>query len=84
MDAAPESLTVLLQDWAAGSEAARTQLMPLVYEDLKVLSRRMLRRESTSNNLTATALVHDLYLKLVRTEPVNWNDRRHFFSFARD
>ena len=73
---------MLLRDWAAGSEAARSQLMPLVYDDLKVLSRRMLRRESGSNNVTATALVHDLYLKLVRTEPVNWNDRRHFFSFC--
>lgn len=77
----PESITVLLQDWASGSESARSQLMPLVYEDLKVLSRRMLRRESNTS-LTATALVHDLYLKLVRYQPVNWNDRRHFFSFC--
>ena len=55
--------------------------MPLVYEDLKLLSRRMLRRESGSS-VTATALVHDLYLKLVRHEPMNWNDKRHFFSFC--
>ena len=76
----PESITLLLRDWAAGSEAARNELMPLIYQDLKVLSRRVLRRES-GGHVTATALVHDLYLKLVQHESMSWNDRRHFFSF---
>lgn len=75
------SITLLLREWAAGSANARDGLLPMVYEDLKVLSRRMLRRES-GGHVTATALVHDLYLKLSRYEAVNWNDRRHFFSFC--
>lgn len=78
---ADESITVLLKEWAEGSLAAREDLLPMVYEDLKVLSRRMLRRES-GQFVTATALVHDLYLKIAHYESVNWNDRRHFFSFC--
>lgn len=76
-----ESITILLQDWAAGATSARDDLLPLVYQDLKVLSRRMLRRES-GNQVTATALVHDLYLKLAHYKSVDWQDRRHFFSFC--
>lgn len=75
------SITVLLRDWATGSLAARDELMPLVYTDLKTLSRRLLRREHASD-LTTTALVHDLYLKLARCENLDWNDRQHFFSFC--
>jgi len=77
----PDSITVLLRDWASGSDSARTELMPLIYEDLKSLSHKMLRRES-SGQVTATALVHELYLRLVRYDAVTWNDRRHFFSFC--
>jgi len=74
-------ITELLQEWAGGSGEAREQLLPLVYEDLKSISRRVLRGEST-DQVTATALVHDLYLKLVKYDSVDWNDRKHFFSFC--
>jgi RNA polymerase sigma factor (TIGR02999 family) len=74
-------ITALLRDWATGSPAAPEALMPLVYQDLKLISRRLLRRESRSE-LTTTALVHDLYLKLVRGDSVDLNDRRHFFSYC--
>ncbi len=76
-----ESITLLLHDWASGSNAARNELMPLVYQDLKVLSRRILKRES-SRHVTATALVHDLFIKLVNHHSMTWNDRHHFFSFC--
>lgn len=76
-----DSITLLLRDWAAGSKEARNELIPLVYQDLKLLSRRILRGEK-GGQVTATALVHDLYLKLVRHDSMSWNDRRHFFSFC--
>lgn len=75
------SITVLLQEWSAGSPTARNELIPLVYNELKNLSQRVLGRESNPN-LTATALVHDLYLKLAHYDSVEWTDRAHFFSFC--
>ncbi len=74
-------ITVLLQQWAGGSSLAREELIALVYDDLKSISRRVLRNES-SGQVTATALVHDLYLKLANYNSVDWNDRKHFFSFC--
>jgi RNA polymerase sigma factor (TIGR02999 family) len=77
----PQSITALLQEWSAGSQTARNDLIPLVYNELKNLSQRVLGRESNPS-LTATALVHDLYLKLAHYDSVEWNDRAHFFSFC--
>lgn len=76
-----ESITVLLKDWASGSTSARDELMPLVYQDLKALSKRILRGEGASE-VTATALVHELYIKLSNCNSMSWNDRGHFFSFC--
>lgn len=76
-----QPITLLLRQWANGSAEAAQELMPLVYQDLKALSRRMLNRES-SNEATATSLVHDLYLKLARYDSIDWTDRRHFFCFS--
>jgi RNA polymerase sigma factor (TIGR02999 family) len=76
-----QPITMLLRQWASGSREAADELLPLVYQDLKVLSRRMLNRES-ANDATATSLVHDLYLKLAPLDSINWTDRRHFFCFS--
>jgi len=76
-----QHITVLLRQWASGSREAADELMPLVYQDLKALSRRLLNRES-SKDATATSLVHDLYLKLAPYDSVDWTDRRHFFCFS--
>jgi RNA polymerase sigma factor (TIGR02999 family) len=77
----PRSITSLLQEWSTGSPIARNELIPLVYNELKNLSQRVLGRES-DHSLTATALVHDLYLKLAHYDSVEWTDRAHFFSFC--
>ena len=77
----PRSITALLHEWSGGSPTARNELIPLVYNELKNLSRRFLGRESNPS-LTATALVHDLYLKLAHYDSVEWNNRAHFFSFS--
>ena len=81
MDPASPPITQLLRDWASGSEAAQTELMPFVYDHLKSISRGVLRGQNNSQ-VTATALVHDLYLKILRYDSVDWQDRTHFFSFC--
>lgn len=74
-------LTVLLRDWATGSADARDQLMALVYQELKRISAQIVQRERDPS-ITATALVHDLFVRLAGSSGIQWNDRRHFFAFC--
>ncbi len=65
-----------------GDESAAAQLLPLVYNELHALAERMLRREPADLTLQPTALVHEVYLKLVDQTRVHWQDRTHFFAVA--
>ncbi|MCA9262985.1 MAG: sigma-70 family RNA polymerase sigma factor [Planctomycetales bacterium] len=58
------------------------QLLLLVYQDLQRVARRKMSAESRGHTLTATALVHEAYLRLVREQRERWEDRGHFFSAA--
>lgn len=80
MDSA--DVTVLLSDLAKGDPEAASRLMPLVYEELRRIALRHMRRESTDHTLQATALVHEAYLKLVEQRSVEWQSRAHFFAVA--
>ena len=62
-------ITTLLKAWSAGDCMARDQLMPLVYNELKRLARRCMRKERTEATLQTTALVHEAYLRLVGLRP---------------
>jgi RNA polymerase sigma factor (TIGR02999 family) len=75
-------VTQLLLDWRGGNRAAYDALFPLVYEDLRKVASRYLRRESGGRDLTTTDLVHETYLKLVDVNRVNWQDRAHFLAVA--
>lgn len=75
-------VTQLLLDAHAGDEEAFQALMPLVYEELRVLARQHFRRERDDHTLTPTALVHEAYFKLVDQRRVAWNDRAHFYAVA--
>lgn len=75
-------VTQLLQDWSAGKQEARDQLLGLVYEPLRAIAGRHLNRERAGHTLQPTALVNELYLKLVDQRRVAWNDRAHFFAVA--
>lgn len=74
-------LTTLLQRWTAGDAAALDELVTSVYPDLHAMAARFLSRERPGT-LQATALVHDLYLKLLRQQPAGFENRRAFFGFA--
>lgn len=75
-------VTRLLLQWRAGSEAALEALLPLVYEQLRELAQRHLRRERGSHTLQRTALVHEAYLRMVDQKEVNWESRAQFFGIA--
>lgn len=63
--------------------AALDRLVPLVYDELRALARSRLRRERPDNSLQATALVHEVYLRLLGSaDQPAWNDRHHFFVVA--
>ena len=76
-----QNVTQLLHAWANGAEAARDELIPLVYDTLRRIARRRLRDERAGHSLEPTALVNEAYLKLVEQE-VSWQSRAHFFGVA--
>jgi len=75
-------VTQLLRDWSSGRQEARDELLGLVYEPLRAIAGRHLNREREGHTLQPTALVHELYLKLIDQRRVAWNDRAHFFAVA--
>lgn len=74
-------ITRLLSAWRGGDEAALDALVPLVYPQLRELARSCFRRERGLRTLQPTALVHEVYLRLVDVE-VDWRSRAHFFAVA--
>lgn len=73
-------VTALLQAWSAGDEAALEKLTPLVYEELRRTAHRYMARERTGHTLQATALVNEVYIRLVKVSELNWQNRAHFFG----
>jgi RNA polymerase sigma-70 factor (ECF subfamily) len=75
-------VTALLLAVSKGELKAREELIPLVYNQLKNLARGQLRREREGHTLEPTALVHEVYQRLVDQERVEWKSRAHFFAVA--
>lgn len=76
-------VTQILCQIEEGDPAAASQLLPLVYVELKRLATQKMANEQPGQTLQATALVHDAYLRLVDSEsPQVWNNRGHFFAAA--
>jgi RNA polymerase sigma factor (TIGR02999 family) len=78
--AASSPVTELLLRWSEGDAAAREQLIPLVYNELRRIARRCLAAQP-HNTLQSTALVHEAYVRLVGSS-IRWEDRVHFFAVA--
>lgn len=72
----------LLADWGRGNEEAREALIPVVYDELRRLARRHLWRERPDHTLQSAALVNEAYLRLVRQDAPQWQNRAHFFGVA--
>ena len=79
---ANEEVTELLHRAGAGDSAASAAVYPVVYEQLKRIASRQLSREASGHSLSTTALVHEVYLKLVDQRRSRFHDRAHFFAIA--
>ena len=75
-------VTELLNRWREGDSAALEKLLPLVYAELRRIAARELRRERPNHTLQPTALVHEVYLKLVDQHTIEWQNRAQFFGVA--
>ena len=75
-------VTRILNAIEGGDERATDELLPLVYEELRILAAQKLSHEQPGQTLQATALVHEAYLRLVGDDHVGWQNRAHFFSAA--
>jgi RNA polymerase sigma factor (TIGR02999 family) len=73
-------VTLLLGEWANGSQQTLDRLTPLVYEELRRLAAAYLRHERPDHTLQPTALVHEAYLRLVDQQNPNWQNRSHFYG----
>ena len=79
----PESdVTGLLVRWSEGDQQALEQVLPLVYGELRRIASNQLRRERKDHTLAPTALVNELYLRLVDQRRTSWQNRAHFFGLA--
>ena len=75
-------ITEILQDWSQGDPSALERLIPLVFEDLREIAGRMFQRESDGHTLQPTALVNEVYLRLIDQRKVQWQNREQFFGVA--
>ena len=82
MTASPNDVTQLLVAWGNGDQAARDELMPLVYAELHRLAHRHIKRERPGHTLQTSALVNEAFVRLVDQRDVHWQSRAHFFGIA--
>jgi RNA polymerase sigma factor (TIGR02999 family) len=73
-------VTTWLARWRAGESEAIERLLPLMYDELRQVARRQLRRETPAHTLSATALVHEVYLRLLRQRQIGADDRNSFLA----
>jgi RNA polymerase sigma factor (TIGR02999 family) len=77
----PHDITQMLGDWSRGDDAAGERMAPIVFDELRAISRRLLQGERSSHTLQPTALVNEAFERLVKVD-VDWQDRAHFYAFS--
>jgi len=82
MDSQAGQITAILKRLSAGDKKAADDLIPVVYQELRRMARYYMAREQSGHTLQPTALVHEVYLKLVDQNDVDWKNRAHFFAVA--
>lgn len=76
------NITVLLERWSNGEQSALDELVPLVYKELSRLARNYIRRERHDHTLQPTALINEVFLRLIDQKDMKWQNRAHFFGIA--
>ena len=82
MGAPSAEITNLLHAWSSGDEAALDRLAEQVYPELRLMARRYMKNERQANTLQPTALVNEVFLRLVDVTKVEWSQRAQFFAMA--
>jgi RNA polymerase sigma factor (TIGR02999 family) len=82
MPQTPGDVTQLLIQWRAGDRDSLDRLIPLVYDELRLIAGRFLRHERPGHTLQSTALVHEAFLRLVDQTRTDWQSHAHFFGVA--
>ncbi len=82
MGSGAHEATQVLVDYAGGNAAAASRLLPLVYDELRALAAHYMRNERPDHTLQPTALVHEVYLRLIDASRVDWRGKTHFFALA--
>jgi RNA polymerase sigma factor (TIGR02999 family) len=82
IDPRTEEITFLLKAWGSGDESALVRLTEHIYPELRLMARRYMNNQAQGNTLQATALVHEVYLRLVDVTKVEWQARAQFFAMA--
>jgi RNA polymerase sigma-70 factor, ECF subfamily len=77
-----DDISTLLRAWRDGDQRALDRLTPVVYHELHRLARRYMKRERPGHSLQTTALVNEAYMRLVRYDRMQWQDRAHFFAVS--
>jgi RNA polymerase sigma-70 factor, ECF subfamily len=78
----PQEVTQLLHLWCRGEAAALDKLVPLVHDELHRRAHRYMTHEHAGHTLQTTALINEVYLRLIDAPKVNWQDRAHFFAIS--
>ena len=82
VDVPSGEITTLLKAWSGGDPAALERLAEQVYPQLRLMARRYMKNERLGNTLQATALVHEVYFRLVDVTKVEWRERAQFFAMV--
>jgi RNA polymerase sigma factor (TIGR02999 family) len=82
VSASTHEVTRLLQAWASGDDGALERLMPLVYKELHRLAHRYMAGEHPGQTLQTTAVVHEVYLRLIGANDIDWQNRAHFYGLC--
>ena len=77
-----EEVTQLLVAWGQGDQEALANLIPLVEGELRRIAKRRMRQERPDHTLQTTALVNEAYIRLIKSEKIQWQNRAHFFAVA--
>jgi RNA polymerase sigma factor (TIGR02999 family) len=82
MDSPTSETTQLLLAWADGDDRALSALTPRVYRELRRMAGAFIKGEREGQTLQATALVHEVYLRLIDVQNVPWQGKAHFFAIC--
>ena len=81
-EAAEDDISKLLRAWSDGDQGALKGLTPIVYDELRRLARRHMRRERPGHSLQTADLVSEAYMRLVDYKRMQWQNRAHFFAVS--